>query len=793
MTKRPDLLEYCAQHLEAILYIGGDLPKDIGNRVAAKLHLRCQWGQTETGIVPQLLSPELLPSEDSKKELWQYVRFHSCVGANFHEVTDGNFELVIKRDRTLCETQPCFTVPGLDALETEYRTKDLFKPHPSIADLWCWQARADDIIVFLNGEKTNPISMEQHMMSKNPELSGVLVIGAQRFQAALLIEPAAEIDLTTSEQAALIERIWPSVEEANTSAPAHARIEKALILVVPADRRLIRSGKGTFMRGPSISQYPKEIESLYSNADVGAGVSGDNTRHEIRYKPSLIEATRLVRHQVASIVGSLSIGDSENFFDRGMDSLQGLQLTRALRRTLGQQDIALSTIYENPSVAQLANAIIACDNVNKYEGDLMKNLLDTYVGLVQTIPVPSAVGNENNATTQSVNILLTGSTGAVGTQLLHALLDRDGIGHIFCLNRGDDGGAAAQYKSFAAAELTGTDVESRVTFIKADLQQPSLGLDEATSHSLQSQVHLVIHAAWPVNFNMPLIAFRPQLAGLVNFMAWTADTGLAARFMFLSSIAAVEGYNGPPPEMVLQDLDTPAPLGYGRAKFLAEILVDAAAQHLGNAMPASIVRIGQVAGPVRRRGLWNPKEWFPSMVMTSLHLGMVPETLGPRFDSVDFVPMDILADVLTDLAMEPTTQPRETRGASVYNVRNPHLTPWATLLPAIAGRPGGLKPLEVVSPATWLTTLRTRMEMEDDESTAIKYPAGKLMDFFSKLWSEETSTNDAHSAQAMVVEKALLYSPALRSLEPVNFESMRKWVDEWVQFQRKGPTNSTID
>lgn len=42
----------------------------------------------------------------------------------------------------------------------EYRTKDLFELHPQIPNLWRWCARSDEIIVFLNGEKTNPISME---------------------------------------------------------------------------------------------------------------------------------------------------------------------------------------------------------------------------------------------------------------------------------------------------------------------------------------------------------------------------------------------------------------------------------------------------------------------------------------------------------------------------------------------------------------------------------------------------------------------------------------------------------
>ncbi|KAJ8132229.1 hypothetical protein O1611_g1390 [Lasiodiplodia mahajangana] len=84
------------------------------------------------------------------------------------EVTDGVYKLSIRRDRVFAGAQPGFTVSGIDQLE-EYRTKDL----------WCYRAR--------------------NITSSNPELSGVLVAGAQRLQAALLIEPNSKTPLTTSE------------------------------------------------------------------------------------------------------------------------------------------------------------------------------------------------------------------------------------------------------------------------------------------------------------------------------------------------------------------------------------------------------------------------------------------------------------------------------------------------------------------------------------------------------------------------------------------------------------------
>ncbi|PQE16628.1 NRPS-like enzyme protein [Rutstroemia sp. NJR-2017a BBW] len=759
------LLDYCAAHLQTIIYIGGDLPQDLGDRVAAKVYLRCLWGATETGIVPQLLPSKLLPSGASSRNLWRYIQFHPCVGAVFEKTTDEIYELVVRREKALANMQPCFTVPGMQQLE-EYRTKDLFEPHPEIQDLWCWRARSDDIIVFLNGEKTNPISMEQHIMASNPEVSGALVIGAQRFQAALLIEPASENPLTTAEQAALIERIWPSIEESNHSAPAHARIEKSFVLVVPVDRRLIRAGKGTFMRGPSIAQYTEEIEK-FSTGEV-----------PLTLAPTGVDrVTRLIRQHIRAVTGWSTLDGDDNFFDRGMDSLQALQLMRALRRSFHRLDLALSTVYQNPTVSQLAGAILKPNENKQDERELMEALLATYQGLIKQIPVDKRSIEQPRQASEPINILLTGSTGTVGSQLLHALLDRPGIAHIFCLNRREDGGRARQYQNFTAAGLVTTKLDTRVTFLKADLESPSLGLDDPALGSLRTKVDLIIHAAWPVNFNLALSAFRPQLTSLLNLLTLAASaTSPTVRFVFVSSVAAIEGHTASPaPEAILTDLNTPAPIGYACAKFLAELLIDTAGRHLGDIVTTTVIRVGQVAGPVQHPGLWNPHEWLPSLVLSSIHLGQVPDSLGSRFDDVDFVPVDLLGDILVDLAMSTTDSGEAQAGAAtVYNLRNPHLVPWRTLLPAIVA----IKPLQVVSPAIWLASLKASDDTDDGVVVA-RNPAVKLLDFFADLWATGVQ-NERGLVQPMVVGRALSTSTAMRNLEPVKVEWMRKWVEEWI-------------
>lgn len=83
--------------------------------------------------------------------------------------------------------------------------------------------------------------------------------------------------------------------------------------------------------------------------------------------------------------------------------------------------------------------------------------------------------------------MLTGSTGSIGTFLVHSLLNRPGIGHIFALNRSADGGRAAQLDRFAAAGLPTDELSTRVTVIPASLSQPRLGLDEETHAELRAR------------------------------------------------------------------------------------------------------------------------------------------------------------------------------------------------------------------------------------------------------------------------------------------------------------------
>jgi thioester reductase-like protein/aryl carrier-like protein len=779
LAQSPELLEYCAENLEMIGYIGGDLPQQIGDQVAAVMPLRCQWGASEVGMPPQPIAPQLDPQRD-----WKYVGFHHSTGIVMEKVGEDLYELVVKREKELVDTQPTFTIAGKESLD-EYRTCDLFSPHPTIPNEWAWKARADDIIVFLNGEKTNPITMEQHIVSANPTLlSGAIVIGAQRFQPALLLEPITEVK-TTTEQAAFIEKVWPTIEEANRIAPAHARVDKSLVLLTEPARPLVRAGKGTLQRGVSISKYESEINTMYENLEAENTsdlVDGDQEATGI--EASLAGEDVVARHIHSSVLeatGWSTLDDHRSFFDLGMDSLQALKLLRTLRRAFRLPTLGLSTIYQNSTVTNLAKAIVQgqeadTGNNDESERKAMSSLLKTYREIIHDITVPTEEKIRLD-TQEPIDVILTGSTGTLGSMLLQSLLNRKSVGHIFCLNR----------RPMAKRQHNETDPGTeRITFLQVDLSKPHLGLDDPVYKMLQDRVGLIIHSAWPVNFNLALSAFRPQLAGMVNLFSFAAGASRQPRLLFVSSVGAVSGASGKAatPEAVIESLDVAHTNGYSRSKLISELLCDDAAKHLK--LPVSIVRVGQVAGPSTPAGQetssWSRAEWLPSLVISSMHMGCIPEDLGPRFSKIDWIPSDLMANVIVDLATTEST-PSDSSNSQVFNLRNPRTTTWQVLIPTIQSiakeRVGS--DLEVVSSSTWLERLehsarRDSGYAEDDTTLSVKLnPAIRLLDFYRHgLWGE------GPAAEPMSVQCALSSSSQLRDMPAVQEDWMRQWAQSWL-------------
>ncbi|KAJ6081901.1 NRPS-like enzyme [Penicillium canescens] len=795
LAQDPELLEFCAKNLDIIVYGGGDLPQDIGDRVASKVKLVNQYGASELGLIPMLFSKSNRDPMD-----WKYIEIHPAMGIEFRHVTDSQHELVIVRNADLEENQPTFSYGGGFTELQEYSSRDLFIPHPdpNKKNFWKWHARKDDIIVFLNGEKTNPISMEQQILSHNPQVTGVLVVGAQRFQAALLVEAdTGGKELSPSDRASLLEAIWPSVEGANKVCPAYARIAKSHVLFTHPDKPMLRSGKGTVQRSGTITLYEEETDKLYIEAEavstqpggyVGPGKNADRGAVSKYIKSSAVAATEWP-----------DLGDNDNMFIRGMDSLQTITIVRTLRHGLDMSDIDVPLIYAKPSITELADAIMqlkenaTVSNKLDIENQLRERqeMFKVFQEKIDRIPSPSspAVPGRRH------NVILTGSTGVLGTYLLHDLLNDHSVEHVYCLNRRDNS-RSAQICSYRTRHLEADFDESRVTFLKVDMSKEDFDLSADMLQKLRDTTTVVLHNAWPVNFNLSMRSFEPQLAGVVHLISFCASARSHPRLLFMSSTSSVVAHrtkSGINSEKVIIT-ETPAPNGYAESKYLAEVLLDYASKRLP--IPLSFARIGQVAGAVKKTGLWNPAEWFPSLVLSSLHIGALPESLGPSMGRIDWVPADLLSEVLIELVLSPFSE-SETRPVEVFHPLNLHPQTWTSILPTIVEEIAAVtdKTLAIVPLSNWIARIRQDMEAkgrvksggsENLETLLKANPAAKLLHFYEGLDAQDKTQNPEDGLlprlpNVLDASHAAKKSDTLRAIPAIKGSWFAKWIAEWME------------
>ncbi|KAL9117654.1 MAG: hypothetical protein Q9187_005810 [Circinaria calcarea] len=799
LSQDAELLDHCSKNLEMIIYCGGDLPQLIGDIVASKIRLVNQFGASELG-----LSALIWPKGKWDSKDWKYVQFHHDIGVEFHPIINDTYELCIVSDLKRKEQQPTFT---LFPDQQEYASRDLFVRHPQEdrPGFWKWHARADDIIVFLNGEKTNPISMEQYIVSRNLGVAAVLVTGAQRFQAALLIEPiVADKELSTTERAAFIESIWPTIEEANQVCPAHARIVKSHILFTQPQKPMLRAGKGTVQRAGTLKLYEKEIDALYDEARiVSAEDSGADFRDSISVNDIHL-VSKFVKESISCATKWQDFDDADNFFMLGLDSLQALMAVRRLKQGLKIPNLALSTIYMNPSISMLTDAIL---NLSKQHQVLQtyneqaryqvrSDMLEEYQEQIDRMTITSMITKQ----APGHSIILTGSTGALGSYILDALLAIPEVTHVYCLNRGSDSHSLHTERNQARGLPSEFD-SARVTFLTADLSKAQLGLQHERYTKLLKVASLVIHNAWPVNFNLSLSSFRPQLDGIINLINFTATAALSPRLFFISSISSVLSYRTTslrtPEEIVVAD-SAPSPNGYAESKYLSEQLLHYAARKLS--IEASIARVGQIAGAVKHVGLWNRVEWFPSLVISSFNLGAVPDSLGSSLGKIDWAPIDLLADILVELALGTDQQPQQNGSSSsqadtdplprrfhIFHPLNPVHTTWDAVRPVVTTELSSLrgKSLEVIPLRSWIDRVRqdsefragTHVALADGalEAYLLVNPAVKLLGFYESLCREEGRANELET------EKTERRSSKLRALEGgIKSEWVRKWVREWI-------------
>lgn len=755
--KNPNLLNM----LDALKYVittGGAISKAAGDAIITKTTFVNILGTTELGPFRSL--------EVDRKD-WAYLRPSINAGVEFRRVSDDRFEMVVVRDELLKGMQPTFEIfPDLQ----EFSTHDLFSKHPTKEGHWLYHGRSDDVIVFLNGEKASPVLMEGLLQSQ-PGVRSALVIGQNRFEAALLIEPSHSSTLSTSGRAELIENLWPVVEEANRKSPAYARVSKSHILFTSPEKPMSRAAKGTVQRKATLENYSAEIDALYVDAET-------MNDHNVPVKVDPLNMMQSVHKIVAFTMGLEGLEVDDDLFSQGMDSLQVIQTARYLKSGLQEAgmkvgDLGPSTIYTNPTISKLTSAVESFkqqtqatrESVEKARIDIMKEILEKYSNISISNHEKSQVRKETLET-----IVLTGSTGALGSYLLEVFSKSEMISKIYCLNRSADSERRQAFSS-ASRGLTSQWSPERVTFLTSDFSKDDLGLGQETLSEIRDRATVIVHNAWQVDFNLSLASYEHvHVSGVRNLIDLSAHSTHGARIFFTSSIAGVMDWpihhTGPVPEEVIVDFTVSQHMGYAESKHISERLLGLASAKAN--IPVSICRVGQVAGPVLgTQGMWNKQEWLPSLVLSSKHLGVVPETLG-SMQYVDWIPIDLLSSIICELVIKSSFS---SEISNVYHTVNPNVTTWTALLPYVQAELG---PKVTVLPfAAWVKKLRASSASSTEAQDFRVNPALKLLDFYEALLKAESTPPRLETV------KTERECSLLTKVGPVKGEWMQKWIKQW--------------
>ena len=288
-------------NLNLIGFGGAPLAKGVGDWLAKVGNLRPIIGSTEGGVwvtvptvnfVPRGQKAELKEEHRGDPADWEYFRFHPYFGARFELVTSNPdlYELIVHHTPESYSYTNFFKIKELPNL-TEFRSKDLWSPHPDPRKhekgLWKYMGRTDDLILLTGEVKMYAASAEEHLRASHEKIKAALIGGAGKSRPFLLLElldPEGDRILRNgfkkgeeivgingqkkTDADLVIEEIWPVIEEANEHLVAETRLLKGLVLVATKEKPFVRLGKGSVDRRSTFRLYDKEIESMYARIGI---------------------------------------------------------------------------------------------------------------------------------------------------------------------------------------------------------------------------------------------------------------------------------------------------------------------------------------------------------------------------------------------------------------------------------------------------------------------------------------------------------------------------------------------
>ncbi|RPD79489.1 acetyl-CoA synthetase-like protein [Lentinus tigrinus ALCF2SS1-7] len=737
----------CMMRMKGIVFGGAPMKQEIGDSLTSKgVTLYTTYGATEVGSIANAF-----PANPGMN--WPYFSITPWIQTVQKDMGDGTYELIVlsSPDHPLAVVNT--KVGDVDA----YATNDLLEPHPNKPGLWKVYGRKDDQIILSNGEKTNPLPLE-HIINNDSLVRSSVVFGNGKFQNGVLIDPQVGSHVDPHDRnsiEAYRNQIWPSIERANEFAPQHSRIFKEMILVASPEKPFAYNMKGYPRRIAIQTLYSQEIEALY--AEVESSAQGDIPA------PSVwtLDTTRGFVRVVVERVLRRQLSDDGNIFQHGCDSLQVTWIRNTIFRALRQssprvvQTFPMDVVFQAPTIDELARVIMHAlqgshDTDTAGSKTSSADLVRLAHQYVSSIPKRSHGLLRRDAS--KMVVLVTGTTGGFGSDVLEHLLLDDGVATVYAFNRKDSSALERQTARFRERGLqVSLLTSSKLRMIEADLSTPGFGIPPEILDEIRRSITHILHNAWRVDFKLTLASFEADLLGLRNLieLAVQSPYGEAPKLQFVSSIGILSDckLSSPIPEVPI-DPTSAVGTGYSESKWVGERILLELAEKDG--LPVTIVRLGQVCGC--KNGYWNEKEWFPALVKSIT--GCLPDM---EMD-VAFVPSYPAACAMVDMLRS---------SQRILHLVHPRPVSMRKLVVPIAEELN----VNIVPYPEWLSKLEKYSSAggANELDMLRQHPALRLLDFFRAMKPMvEVSTEEAIRASEVLVR-----------VPELGAEDSRQWVAAW--------------
>ncbi len=451
------------------------------------------------------------------------------------------------------------------------------------------------------------------------------------------------------------------------------------------------------------------------------------------------------------------VGIHDNFFNLGGHSLLVTEVLLQVKHAF-KINISLKNFFDEPTISQLSK-LISNSHTNQISQDAESAvyLKDSVLPAETLFTAIPSVGNKELG-----SILLTGSTGFLGSHLLY---DLHCLTHakIICLIRAEDYGAALfrinkNLIKYGFRKLINSD---RIVFLLGDLSQKNLGLSEEVFNTLSEEVDAIYHSGAVVNHIYDFESLKKTNVDSTLDVIRLAATGKQKKLHFISALnAAVDTADQPTiKEDFLAEHTAPLDLhnGYCQTKWVSEKLLSQAKDH---GLLVNIYRPSWISGQIKT-GIWEAdNNHLLNFIKSCIQLGYAPD----KDFSLEMWPVDCISKAIIQISLKG---PQE---SGVYNFTNPNTPNWHDLV-AWLNQNG--HPLMFASVPEWRSHCFEHMT----KANAL-YPFAALYlqdtDWLSGLSKEKTPKIESHHTAAVLKSVGIQYPNIDLAVLKVYFDYLHK-------------------